>query len=88
MKCRRVVTFLDQAYELFQESIILLPTPGQNSHSSRGQEFDSQRPAKFYIALQTVRHRFSIYAGKCVALAVWRGDGHPKLGEYNEMKKC
>jgi len=28
---------------------------------------------------QTVRHHFNIYAGSCVALALWRGDGHRKL---------
>jgi len=28
-------------------------------------------PAKSYTALQTVRHRFNIYASSCVAL-VWR----------------
>jgi len=26
--------------------------------------------------LQTVRHRFNIYARSCVALALLRGDGH------------
>jgi len=35
--------------------------------------------ASSYTALQTVRHRFNIYASKCVALALWRGDGHRKL---------
>jgi len=30
---------------------------------------ESQRPAKSYIVLQTVRHRFNIYASSCVALA-------------------
>jgi len=29
--------------------------------------------AKSYTALQTVRHRFNIYASSCVALALWRG---------------
>jgi len=29
--------------------------------------------------LQTVRHRFNIYANNCVALALRRGDGHRKL---------
>jgi len=32
-------------------------------------EFDSQRPAKSYTALQTVRHRFNISASSCVAMA-------------------
>jgi len=32
-----------------------------------------------YTVLQTVRHRFNIYAGSCVALALWRGDRHRKL---------
>jgi len=32
-----------------------------------------------YTTLQTVRHRFNIYAGSCVALALWRGVGHRKL---------
>jgi len=27
-------------------------------------------PAKSYTALQTVRHRFNIYAGSCVTLAL------------------
>jgi len=35
-----------------------------------GREFVSQRPAKSYTALQTVRHRFNIYAGSYVALAL------------------
>jgi len=35
-----------------------------------GQEFESQRSAKSYTALQTVRHRFNIYASSCVALAL------------------
>jgi len=34
---------------------------------------------KSYTALQTVRHRFNIYAGSCVALALWHGDGHCQL---------
>jgi len=29
--------------------------------------------------LQTVCHRFNIYASSWVALALWRGDGHRKL---------
>jgi len=29
--------------------------------------------------LQTVRHRFNVYAGSCVALALWRRDWHRKL---------
>jgi len=29
--------------------------------------------------LQTVRHRFNIYASSCVALALWRVDGHRQL---------
>jgi len=29
--------------------------------------------------LQTVRHRFNMHAGSCVALALLRGDGHRKL---------
>jgi len=33
-------------------------------------EVESQRLAKFYTALQTVRHRFNIYAGSSVALAL------------------
>jgi len=40
-----------------------------------GREFESQRPAKSDAALQTIRHRFNIYASSCVALALWRGDG-------------
>jgi len=26
-----------------------------------------------------VRHRFYIYASSCIALSLWRGDGHRKL---------
>jgi len=37
-----------------------------------GREFTSQRPARSYAALQTVRHRFNIYAGTSVALALCR----------------
>jgi len=54
-------------------------------------EFESQRTAKSYTALQTAHHRFNIYAVSFVALALWRGDGHRKLVtrfgeicEYNE----
>jgi len=35
--------------------------------------------AKSYKALQTVWHRFNIYASSSVALALWRADGHRKL---------
>jgi len=35
-----------------------------------GREFESQRPAKPYTALQLVLHRFDIYAGSCVACIV------------------
>jgi len=45
----------------------------------RVREFESQWPVKSYTALQTVRQRFNIYAGSCVALALWRRDGHRKL---------
>jgi len=35
--------------------------------------------------LQTVRHRFNIYACSCVALALWHGDEHRKfVTQYNE----
>jgi len=40
-----------------------------------GRKFVSQRPDKSYTDFQTVRHRFNIYAGSSVALALWRGDG-------------
>jgi len=40
-----------------------------------GREFVSQRLAKSYTALQTVRHHSNIYVGSCVALALRRGDG-------------
>jgi len=46
---------------------------------ARGREFVFQRPAKSYIALQTIRHGFNIYASSCVALALWCGDGHRQL---------
>jgi len=36
-------------------------------------------PVEPYTALQTVRHRFSIYVSSCVSLALWRGDGHHQL---------
>jgi len=36
-------------------------------------------PDKSDRALQTVRHRFNICASSCVALALWRGNGHRKL---------
>jgi len=35
--------------------------------------------AKSCTVLQTVHHRFNIYAGSCVALALCHGDGHRKL---------
>jgi len=41
-----------------------------------GREFESQRPTKSYTV---VRHRLNIYAGSCVALALWCRDGHRKL---------
>jgi len=44
-----------------------------------GREFVSQRPDKSYTALQTVRHRFNIYAGSCATFALWRVDGHSQL---------
>jgi len=37
-----------------------------------GRDFESQNPAKSYTALQTVCHRFNIYAG--IALFPWRYD--------------
>jgi len=39
-----------------------------NAHVScaGGREFESQRLAKSYTALQTVCHRFNIYAGSCL----------------------
>jgi len=37
---------------------------------AEGRELVSQRLAKSYTALQAVRHRFNIYAGSCVALAL------------------
>jgi len=43
---------------------------------ARSREFESQRPAKSYTGLQTVRHRFNIYASCCVALALWCADGY------------
>jgi len=36
-------------------------------------------PDKSYIALQTVRHRFNIYASSCAGLAQCREDGRRKL---------
>jgi len=38
------------------------------THMPCVQEFESQRPAKSYTVLQTVCHRFNIYAGSCIAL--------------------
>jgi len=35
-----------------------------------GQEFEFPGPAKSYTALQTVRHRFNIYASSGVAFAL------------------
>jgi len=32
--------------------------------------------------LQTVRHRFNIYASSYVSFALWRGVGHRKLVTY------
>jgi len=37
---------------------------------AESRELESQRPTKSYTALQTVRHRFNIYAGSCAALAL------------------
>jgi len=36
------------------------------------------RPPKSYTALQK-RHCFNIYVSSCVALVLWRGDGHSKF---------
>jgi len=44
-----------------------------------GWEFESQKLAKSCTALQMVCHRFNIYAGSCVAFALWRGEGHRRL---------
>jgi len=45
-----------------------------------GQEFESQRPVKSYTALQTVCHRFNIYA---VAVLPWRYDA--EMGTGNSL---
>jgi len=39
-----------------------------------GQEFVSQKLTK-----SSVRHHFNIYASRCVASDLWRGDGHRQL---------
>jgi len=55
----------------------------QMTRVSRVREVESSnpkgRPNLTQPALQTVRHRFNICAGSCVALALWRGVGHFKL---------
>jgi len=38
-------------------------------------------------AFQTVRRRFNIYAGSCVALALWREDGHRQLITHFGLKQ-
>jgi len=43
------------------------------------QQFRTNSSIISYTALQTVRHRFNIYAGSCVALVLWRGDGNRQL---------
>jgi len=41
---------------------------------SRVRDFESPNgPVKLYTALQTVRHRFNIYASSCVVLALVSG---------------
>jgi len=47
------------------EQLTRLPRAG-------GREFVSQKPVKSYAVLQTVRHRFNIYAG--TAVLPWRYD--------------
>jgi len=64
---------------LLNNKIIVWPNDNARASCAEGQEFVSQRPAKSYTALQTVRHRFNIYASGCVTMALWRGDGHRKL---------
>jgi len=46
-------------------------------------------PAKSCTALQTVRHRFNIYAGSCVALTLCHGDRNRKLvTRFGVMGEC
>jgi len=49
---------------------------------SRVREFDSQRPGKSYTALQTIRHRFNIYASSVAALP-WRYNA--EMGTANSV---
>jgi len=53
-------------------------------------EVDSSnpRPIRSCTALQTVYHRFNIYASSCVALALWRRDGHRKGQQQNQLYYC
>jgi len=46
---------------------------------SRVQEVWNSIPGPANIVLQMVWHRFNNYASNCVALVLWRGDGHRKL---------
>jgi len=38
--------------------------------------------------LQTVRHRFNIYASSCVALALWHGDGQRNTASIMKGLAC
>jgi len=54
------------------ERLMRVPRVREIWYSNPGQ-------AKSYTAMQTVRHRFNIYARSCVGSALWRGDRHCKL---------
>jgi len=45
----------------FRQNYVQL-TVNVRASCAGGREFESQRPAKSYTVLQTVRHRFNIYA--------------------------
>jgi len=54
-------------------------TVNARASCARGREFESQKACQIFHSVATVSHRFYIYASSCVALALWRGDGHCKL---------
>jgi len=62
-------------YNLF---ILLTALMAERLTSVRGR-FGVQISDRPNLIQRCKRHRFNIYASSCVALALWRGDGHRQL---------
>jgi len=52
-------------------------------------QVESQTDQISCTTLQTVNHRFNVYASSCVALVLCRGDGHCKLvTRFGVIREC